>query len=443
MNARWTKYLPEIIREWLDGRQDLQKAIGNTGWLLFDRVMRIGIGLVIGAWVARYLGPAQFGELAYVISFIAFFQVIANLQADGFIVRDIAQGRGETSVLLGTTLWLRLIFGVTGWVCAAGLMFLLHPKDYQLILLTVIVGATMVFQPADTVDLWFQSQSQSRRTVTAKFAAYLFSNGVKIVLILYKAPLVAFAGVICLECAATALGLAVVYRRFPTHNHWRASLAKARSLLHLCWPFISSGLMITIFLRIDQIMLKEMLGERELGIFAAALPISQALTVIPSTLVVSLAPFVARKINQDERLYEDALVTIFRSFAFLSLSGASIIALASPWLIKLMYGSQYEFSAVILSTHVFVNVLIFQGIAQDLWVINKNVRSVTLVSTFTAALIGICANVLLIRKFGSLGAVFSYMLAQGASVVVIPCMLRRDLFDLYKRAFLGIAKSKA
>jgi len=435
MNASWTRYLPDIVREWLEGRQQLQKAIGNTGWLLFDRIVRIVLGLTIGAWIARYLGPAQYGELAYVVSFVAFFQVVADLQADGFIVRDIAQGRGTVAEILGSALWLRLIFGLAAWGCAAALMFLLHPNDQQLFWLTVIIGGSMVFRPADTIDLWFQSQSQSKRTVVAKLVAYLFSNGIKVALLFLKAPLIAFAGVISLECAATAFGLAVAYRRFPTPDRWRATALQVKSLMSLCWPFMVSSLMITVFMRVDQIMLKEMLGERELGIFAAALPVSQALTVLPSTLVISLAPFVARKMSQDELRYEDTLVAIFRTFAVLSLVGASLIALVSPWLIELMYGAQYRFTAVVLSVHVFANLFIFQGFAQEFWIINKNVRSVTLASTFTAALIGIAANVVLIRKFGVLGAVFSYMLAQGASVVVIPCLLRRDLFDLYKRAF--------
>lgn len=443
MNASWTRYLPEIIREWLEGRQQLQKAIGNTGWLLFDRIVRIVLGLTIGAWIARYLGPARFGELAYVISFVAFFQVVADLQADGFIVRDIAQGRGSVAEILGSALWLRLILGMVAWVCAAALMLLLHPQDQQLCWLTLIIGGSMVFRPAETVDLWFQSQSQSRRTVVAKLVAYLFSNGIKVTLLLLKAPLLAFAGVISLECAATALGLAVAYRQFPTPDRWRGTLAQARSLIHLCWPFMASSFLITVFMRIDQIMLKEMLGERELGIFAAALPVSQALTVLPSTLVISLAPFVARKMSQDERSYEDTLVAIFRSFAILSLVGASLTALAAPWLIELMYGTQYRFTAVVLSVHVFANLFIFQGFAQEFWIINRNVRSVTLASTFAAALIGIAANALLIRKFGVLGAVFSYMLAQGASVVVIPCLLRRDLFDLYRRAFFAFGTKAA
>ncbi len=435
MNA-WTRYLPDIIQEWLKGREHLQKAIGNTTWLLFDSITRILIGLTIGAWVARYLGPAQFGELAYVISFIAFFQVIADLQADGFIVRDISQAKEDPSIILGTALWLRLAFGACSWILAVAVMAITHPKDYQLVVITAIVGASLVFRASDTVDLWFQSQSQSKRTVAAKFIAYLVSNITKVFLLVAKAPLVAFAGAMCLEAASLALVLAVSYRRFPAQNRWRASLHQAKALLHQCWPFIASGFMMTTFSRVDQIMLKELLGERELGLYAAAVPISMAWTIIPSTMITSLAPYVAQKMKQDIKLYQDALVKIFRFFAVVAFLGASLTAIASPLIIRLLYGSQYQSSAVVLSTHVFVNVFLFQGTAQYLWVINNNVRAVTMIGTFLSAILCIIANNLFIRKFGILGAPYATLLTECASVVLIPCLLRRDLFELYKRAFL-------
>lgn len=435
MNAWWTGYLPAILREWLDGRQQLQKTIGNTGWLLFDRIVRLAGGVIISAWVARYLGPSQFGELAYVISFIAFFQVIANLEADGFVVRDIAQGQDEASVILGTTLWLRLAFGICSWLLATAIMFVLHPHGSQLVILTAIVGATLVFQAADTIDLWFQSQSQSRRTVVAKLAAYLISNGIKIVLLLYKAPLIAFAGVMCLDCAVSALGLVIAYRGYPTDRHWAASLGHARNLLKLCWPFMFSGLMVTIFMRIDQIMLKEMLGEKELGIFVAAITLSNLWTVIPGILVTSLAPFVARKMVEGEEPYREAMATIFRFFTLISLSGAIVTSVAAPEIISVLYGAQYQSSAIVLRIHVFTNVFVFIGIAQHLWMVNKNANFVTMFSTFLSAVVGITANALLIRQFGILGAVYTYVLVQALSIVIAPCLLRKDLLDIYSRAF--------
>lgn len=434
-SAWWTRYLPEVLREWLKGRQQLQATISNTGWLMVDKIMRMLIGITVGAWIARYLGPVQFGELAYVISFIAFFQVIPDLQADGIIVRDIAQGRGTPAAVLGTALWLRLLFGAVSWFLAALLMLLLHPDDPRLFELTLIIGATMVFQPAEVVDHWFQSQSQSKRTVLAKLVAYLCSNSVKIILLLNEAPLVAFAWVTCLETATFALGLAIAYRRFPTESRWTITLSQTKALLHQCWPFIASALMITTYMRVDQIMLKEMLGERELGLFAAAQPLSHAWNVIPGTLVTSLAPFVARKMSQDEESYRETLVKIFRFFAIVALLGALLTAAIAPWLIKLLYGAQYQVSAAILSVNVFANVFIFQGTAQTLWIINNNVRAVNVFGTLCAAVVGVVSNFFFIRIFGVMGAVYATLLAQCTSVVVIPCLFRKDLRLLYLRAF--------
>jgi O-antigen/teichoic acid export membrane protein len=442
MNSAWTTYLPGIIREWLEGRPQLRKAIGNTGWLLFDRILRMIIGVTVGAWVARYLGPARFGELAYIIAFIAFFQVIAGLESDGFIVRDIARNQGDTGVILGTSLRLRIFSGIICWLIAITAMYLFHSDDRQLCLMTVIVGAMLVFQASDTVDLWFESQSQSKRTVLAKLASYLFSNGIRVVLLLTKAPLIAFAGVLCLESAALAAALIIAYRRFPTGGRWHADIAQAKKLLHLCWPFVATGVMITAYMRIDQIMLKEMLGEKELGIYAAALTLVQVWNVIPATLVASLAPFVARMKSRGEAEYQDALVIIFRFFAIVSFAGAGVTAVASPWVVGLLYGSEFRSSAVVLSVLVFVIAFIFQGMAQTLWVINNDVRIANLIATSLAALVSISANFFLIRKFGIMGAVYSYLLAQGASVVFFPCLFRRDLFSLYKRAFLGMGSRK-
>jgi len=438
VNASWTAYLPEVLRDWLDGRHQLQRAVGNTGWLLFERLVRLIIGLSVGAWVARYLGPARFGELAYVLSFIAFFQIVADLQADGFIIRDLAQEQLSAGEVLGTAFSMRLAVGALAWLTAVAGMALFHPGDRQLILMTALVGASLVFQASDTVDYWFQSQSKSKRTVQAKLVSYLVSNGVKVGLLLVKAPLAAFAAVISLEAATLALALAVSYRGYPTPERWRAQRAEARRLFGLCWPFLLSGLMVTAYMRIDQIMLKEMLGEKQLGIYAAALPLAQVWNIIPTTLVTSLAPFVARRKSRGEAEYREALVIIFRVFAIVSLLGAGLTALASPWIVQLLYGVEYQDSAAVLGRLVFVIVFGFQGVAQTLWVINDNLRGVNLASTTLAALVNICCNALFIRQFGILGAVYSCLLAQAVSVVLVPCLMRRDLRLLYRQAFLGL-----
>ena len=49
----------------------LRKIIANTGWLFADRILRMGVGLFVGVWVARYLGVQQFGVFNYATAFVA------------------------------------------------------------------------------------------------------------------------------------------------------------------------------------------------------------------------------------------------------------------------------------------------------------------------------------------------------------------------------------
>ena len=79
MNVPWVKYLPGFLGAKLRNRPLLQAMLGNSGWLFLDKLVRIGIGLVVGVWLARYLGPERFGQFNFAIAFVALFSPIAIL----------------------------------------------------------------------------------------------------------------------------------------------------------------------------------------------------------------------------------------------------------------------------------------------------------------------------------------------------------------------------
>lgn len=53
--------IPRFIHRRIAHRPNLIKIVDNTGWLFFDKILRMGVGLLVGVWIARYLGPEQFG----------------------------------------------------------------------------------------------------------------------------------------------------------------------------------------------------------------------------------------------------------------------------------------------------------------------------------------------------------------------------------------------
>jgi O-antigen/teichoic acid export membrane protein len=433
--ASWLPLLPSPLRAHLRGRNSLQAMIANSGWLLFDKFVRLAMGLLVGAWVARYLGPSQFGQLAYVLAYVAFFQSVANLGADGIIVRDIARAPEAAAQILGTAFVLRLMAGMVCWLAAVGGMAWLYGVDDPNVIITMLAGGTLVFQAADTIDLWFQSQSQSRRTVAVKLITYLLSNGIKVWLILIKASLFAFAAVMAFDTLVAALGLAVAYRLFPAHGRWKVVMQKGKQLLVESWTFMLSGLSIIVYIRIDQIMLKEMLGERELGIYAVGITLSQIWQFIPMTLTTSIAPFVSKKKQESEKSYIQTLVAVFRLYAGLGLVVSIVTAALSGVAITLIYGELYSEAIPVLAIHAFTNVFINLGVAQGLWMVNEGYGRLSMYQTLTGVAICITCNFLLIPLWGVIGAATAAVLAQlGAAVAsnifIAPSIFRMQLMAL-------------
>ncbi|EJD6477300.1 flippase [Providencia rettgeri] len=387
----------------------------------------MGLGLLVSVWVARYLGPSQFGELAYVLAYLAFFQAISTLGMDGIIVRDIAKDKSSANKILGTAFTLRAITGITCWFLAVCGMAFLNGWNDRSVYITALAGATLVFQAADTVDLWFQSQSQNKRTVAVKLSAYIFSNGIKVILILSKAPLLAFAAVVTLETFTIACGLCYAYRIYPCEQPWRKLKQQAITLLHESWPFMISGLSIVLYMRVDQLMIKNYLGDKELGIYAAVLPLATLWQFIPMTLSVSLAPMVAQsKAKGDDDFYK-TLSYIFRLFAALGWLICIPVALLSHFIINLLFGSAYLSGASALTIVIFTNLFINMGVAQSLWIVNEGKSKLSLYKTVMGAIVCIIANIILIPIYGIIGAAISAVLAQAVSALISNVFLSKKI----------------
>ena len=87
----WIGLLPQSLQSRLEGKPEVHKILINIGWLLADRLLRMAVGLFAGVWVARYLGPKDFGLYSYVLAFIGLLTPLATLGADSITVHDFVR----------------------------------------------------------------------------------------------------------------------------------------------------------------------------------------------------------------------------------------------------------------------------------------------------------------------------------------------------------------
>jgi PST family polysaccharide transporter len=434
MNAIWTKYLPRFLGQRLENRHNLQKIISNTGWLFADKVLRMGVGLIVGVWVARYLGPEQFGLLSYATAFVALFAATASLGLDGIAVRDIVREPAQTKEILGTVFFLRLAGGLATLVLTVTCISLLRPAETLIRWLILIIAAGTVFQAFDTIDYWFQSHVQSRYTVIAKNAAFLFTALLKIILLIVKAPLIAFASAGLIEIIAGAMGLLIAYKsRGQYLKSWGWSLSWAKRLLRDSWPLIFAVFSINIYMRIDQVMLGEMIGGNAVGLYSAAVKLSEIWYFIPAALVSSAAPAIIQIKTENEALYYLRLQKLFNIMTALSLSIAIPMTFLSTRLVTLLFGSAYSTAGQVLAIHIWAAVFVFLGLAQGPWDVSENLTKFSLLRTASGAVLNIVLNLILIPKFSIVGAAVATVVSQSFSAVILNSISNKTRIIFFKQ----------
>lgn len=435
------RLLPATIRRRVEHRPRLMKILDNIGWLFFDRILRMGVGLLVGVWVARYLGPEQFGLLNYALAFTGLFGAIATLGLQGIVVRDIVRNPDGARLTLGTAALLQFIGGLVAFVLILIAIGYLRPDDLLSRSIVAILGAMLLFKTSDIAVYWFESQVQSKYVVWAQNSIFLIFALGKVALIFNNASLTAFVWLMLLEAILVALILIIFFDRFGRPlTTLRAKSRRAIELLRDSWPLLLSGMAITIYMKIDQVMLGEMKGSEAVGIFSAATRISEVWYFIPMAIVASVSPAIISTKQDCEKKYLYRTQKLFDWLVLLSVSVAIPMTFLSDFIVEILYGKSYADSAALLAIHIWASVFVCLGVASSQNLLAENRQIISMQRTFAGLAVNILLNLLLIPSYGAMGAAVATVISQAMAAFVFDLLQKetRVLFRMKLRSLLLI-----
>lgn len=397
----------------LKSHEGFIRYLKNTSWMFAEQFLRLGAGLLVGIWVARYLGPLQFGIFSYVLAFTALFGGIAKLGLDGIVVRNLVLEPDKRDVYLGTAFWLKVIGGmVTFGVVSLATVFTSNDAPTNLFILLTAFG--FIFQSFEVVDFYFQSKTLSRLTSLSKMTQLLISSLLKIYLVLTGAGLYWFILVSLFDQITLALALVVSYRSQKNGSFYRQfDLDVAKRLLKDSWPLILSALMAMIYMRIDQIMIKEMLGPREVGIYSAAVRISEVCYFLPVIVTNSIFPAILSAKKVSEALYNSRLRKLYTLMVWTAIGIAVPMTLFSKSIVHTMYGDAYRESAQVLMINAWAGVFVFLSCAFGKFLIVENHTRINFYRTALGAVLNVILNYKLLKIYGINGAAWSTLISLG------------------------------
>jgi O-antigen/teichoic acid export membrane protein len=427
---------------------DVLKVASNFGWLLSDKILQMGLALFVGIWVARYLGPSQFGIYSYAISFVGMFTPLVNMGLPSLVVRDIASDIQQKEVTLGTTFILNLIGGLVTLILSVGIIYLLEPSNNLIHILVGIIAVGSIFQAFDVISLWFESQVQSKNIILAKRTAYILVCAVRIWLIQIKAPLVAFACTILLELALSAIGMVITYQKKGNNlKLWKISWLRAKELLWEGFPLVLSGIAIYLYSKIDQVMLGSFLVDKsQLGFYSVAVKLAEIFDFLPLIMASSILPKLSQLKPISRELYQKNLQIYFDIMLLMWLVIVIPVSFVSQFIVTSLYGLSYAPAGTILTIYVWAQFGSNLGVARSTYLTIESKLHYSVYFSVSGAFLNILLNYFLIPHFQAIGATVATLITYFTVIVLsnffvsdlkpVGLMILRSL-NLY-RAFLRI-----
>ena len=392
--------------------------IKNFSWLLMNKIINIGAGLVSSVIVTRYLGGVNNGILSYAVSYCALFSAVAAMGAENFVTKEFAKGEDNSGVVAGTSFFLLLLGSIAAFLLTNMSAEIFHLKEYQLYIF--VLSLQFVTKPLVIFQYWFIGRSKAKYYAVAQNIVHIGCLVIKIVMVLCKQNLMGFVVVTTLEYTILEIGLLIAYlignEKF---DRIRVDFGKLKKYFKICAPLIFSAIAITVYMKFDQIMIGSMLGDRELGIYSVAVKLAEYWYFIPLIIYNAVFPSLAKEYASSPEKYEHSLQVFSDIQGGVGIIAALLITMFSNVCIYILYGEEFIEAAPILAIYCWAGLFVGLSYVKVAHCTNCNITGFQMVSTCVGAGVNIALNAVLIPSVGASGAAWATVISQSTSSILM------------------------
>lgn len=396
-----------------------QRYFQNFSWLLSGRLFTLAVAFFINIYMARYLGPGNYGVLNYIISFAALFDFISSLGIENIAGREIVKNHEKKDEIIGTSFYLKL----AGSICAVILIVIasfVTTHDTLIRELLWIFSLNYLFSPLGIIDAYFKSQALSKYPTLVIILANSIAVLFRVIIMLLHGGLIWISLTYALETITLSFGLLYLFKKTGHYfRKWVYDKTTALIILRDSWPLMLSGVAAGIYLKIDQVMIKNMLGNEQAGIYAVSSKLAEFWYFVPNAIAAAVFPAIINAKKVSGELYKNRLLKLYSSLFWLALFVAIVTTLFAHPIVHLLFGDAYIGAVLPLTVYIWAGIGISLGFGLTNFIIAENTALINMIATISGAVINIVLNLIFIPLYGILGAAFASFISYSMVTIIM------------------------
>ncbi len=393
-------------------------VVRNFGWITFLRLTQTFITTVISIYVARTLGPEQFGKLSFALAVVLIGCACSRLGIENILKKDLILYPQHAHRLMGTAYVLKVGGAIAVYSILVAYVLPNGLTDVELILL--LVGGQLLFEAGLVVDYWFQTQVEAKFSLGIMTGVIILSSCLRGLFVWWEMDLKWIAASYVFQGIVTHLLLLGTYAvRVHSPLRWRYDTQTAKSLLSRGWPMIFNGINAILYSKVDQVMLKSFGTFEEVGAYSAAARLIEICMIPPVAIGASLLPRIVKHAGTDPQQRQKDICCFFGLYtatAYIVIAG--LLLLSAP-LILLLFGDAYR--ASILPLRILALGLLFRYLiqARGQVFVSEELLKLSLISSTFGVATNFILNVYAIPRYGAPGAAAATLVSLCATLTFI------------------------
>jgi O-antigen/teichoic acid export membrane protein len=383
---------------------DVQRVAKNTFALFIAQIISSILSILLGIFIARYLGDIALGKYSFAYTFVIIFSIFLDIGYSTLLIREVARDKSKANKYVSNLLSFRAISAL-------------------IVFVFVVVTINLMGYPSDTKNIvylfafyLFMESFSSIYKVT--FRAFERMEYESVITILYNILRVSLAlVVIILGYGLVAIGLVFIFssiidfsistivceRKF-VKSRTEFDFSFFKSTIKLALPLVMVTLFTTVFVRADTILLSIFKGDEVVGWYNAAYNLVLGLRFVPGLIVTAIVPTLSYYYIASRPSLKVAYEKYFRYLFMLGLPMAMGTTLLSEKIIMLIYGSEFTNSIIALQILSWDILLIFLYTILSGLLISIDRQNEMAIAAAVTAIVNVIINITLIPYFSYVGA---------------------------------------
>lgn len=402
-----------------------KRYLVSTFWLTLSKFLGMGISLASTLYITRALGPQNFGELSYAQSIIGILGFLNALTSSQILYRDLIKSPEKEKVLLGTA-W-SLSFVVSILTTSIILLYtFIKPHDTLTTQVISILALAQLFASFLMVQNTFYAKTETKLISIFQFSLHFSVSLAKIIAMVMGHGVLILASIMFLEQLVAAVVYLLLYYRSSKISPftWRFDKSYAKTLLLDSLPMVIVTSSAAISARIDQVMIREYLDITTVGLYHAAVQLTEIWQYIPGLILAGIFPAIVNAKTASRGTYHKRLVALgFVFFIYGSLASLFTIYLA-PKLISFIYSDAFLASVPYLKIYAWSITGTILGFLVSTFLITENHRKLQIAMGVIPMLLNVILNYLWIPKYGAEGAAWATVISYTVTPLLPLVVLR-------------------